>query len=47
VGERAQKGIGSGVLEVEMWRLRVVEGGVFDLLHNSLTGAWKLIRRFE
>jgi len=47
VGERAQKGIGSGALEVEMWRLSVAEGGVFDLLHNTPTGAWKLVRRFE
>jgi hypothetical protein len=47
IGERAQKGIGSGVLEVEMWRLSVAESGVFDLLHNTPTGAWKLVRRFE
>jgi hypothetical protein len=45
-GERAHRGIGSGVLEVEMWRLRIAEGGVFDLLHNSLTGDWKLLRAF-
>jgi hypothetical protein len=47
VGERAQRGIGSGALEVEMWRIGVEDGGVFDLLHNTLTGAWKLLRRFE
>ena len=47
IGERAQRGIGSGTLEVEMWRLNSVEGGVFDLLHNSPTGGWKLIRKFD
>ncbi len=47
VGERAHRGIGSGVLEVEMWRLRVIEGGVFDLLGNSSASNWKLIRKFE
>ena len=46
VGERAHRGIGSGAVEVEMWRLWVAEGGVFDLLHQSSTDAWKLIRVF-
>ena len=46
VGERAYRGIGSGSVEVEMWRLGVAEGGVFDLLHHSSTDAWKLIRVF-
>ena len=46
-GERAHRGIGSGAVEVEMWRLRVAESGAFDLLHNSPTGAWKLVRKFE
>lgn len=47
IGERAQRGIGSRALEAEIWRLKVVEGGVFDLLHKIFTGAWKLIRKFE
>jgi hypothetical protein len=47
VGERAHRGIGSGAVEVEMWRLSVAESGICDLLHNTTTGAWKLIRRFE
>jgi len=47
VGERAQKGIGSGALEAEMWRLSVADLGVFDLLHNHSTGAWKLVRRYQ
>ena len=50
VGERADRGIGSGPLEVEMWRLFATCDGVktsFELLHNSLTGNWKLVRRFE
>ena len=46
IGERAHRGIGSGAVEVEMWRLWVTEGGVFDLLHHSPTDAWKLIRVF-
>ena len=50
VGERAHRGIGSGVLEVEMWRLLVVADGMktsFELLHNQSTNSWKLLRRFE
>ena len=47
VGERAHRGIGSGVLEVEMWRFRVVEGGTFDLLHNTIDGRWNLSRTYE
>ena len=46
-GERAHRGIGSGAVEVEMWRLRVTEGGVFDLLGDSSAGSWTLIRKFE
>ena len=47
VGERAHRGIGSGAVEVEMWRLCVAEGCVFDLLHNTSARAWKLVRQFE
>ena len=50
VGERAHRGIGSGVLEVEMWQLAATCDGAknsFNLLHNSQTGSWKLIRRFD
>jgi hypothetical protein len=47
MGERAHRGIGSGVVEVEMWRLRVSEQQIFDLLHNTLSGAWKLIHHYE
>jgi len=47
VGERAHRGIGSGVLEVEIWRLRVSQGGIFDLLNDKSTGAWRLIRLFD
>jgi len=46
IGERAQKGIGSGALEVEMWRVRANDESVFDLLHNFYTEEWELIREF-
>jgi len=50
VGERAHRGIGSGVLEVEMWRFLAGHDGIknsFELLHNSMRGSWKLLRIFE
>ena len=47
VGERAHRGIGSGAVEVEMWRLSVAEEGVFDVLHSYSLGSWKLISRFD
>jgi len=51
VGERAHRGIGSGVLEIEMWRFLASpsddSGSYFELLHNSLANSWKLIRKFE
>jgi hypothetical protein len=47
VGERAYRGIGSGAVEVEMWRLYVAEVGLFDLLLNTSSGAWKLVRQFN
>jgi hypothetical protein len=49
VGERAHRGIGSGVLEVEMWRFLATCDGVknsFELLQNSLSGSWTIIRVF-
>jgi hypothetical protein len=47
VGERAHRGIGSGAVEVEMWRLSVAEEGVFDVLHSYSVGSWKMINRFD
>ena len=51
IGERAQRGIGSGALEVEMWRLMASpsddSGSYFELLHNSIAHSWRLIRKFE
>jgi len=50
VGERAHRGIGSGAVEVEMWRFLATGDGIktsFELLHYSPTGIWKLIRKFN
>jgi hypothetical protein len=47
VGERAHRGIGSGVLEVEMWRMTVTDGGILELFHNCQTGNWMLTRSFD
>ena len=50
LGERAHRGIGAGIIEVEMWRfLATAEGKVssFELLHNTTANSWKLLRRFE
>jgi hypothetical protein len=47
VGERAYRGIGSGVLEVEMWRLSTDQSGSFDVLHILSSGYWLLIRKFD
>jgi len=49
VGERAHRGIGSGVLEVEMWRFSGSCEGIrqsFELLHNFENNCWTLLRRF-
>jgi hypothetical protein len=49
VGERAHRGIGSGVLEVEMWRFLATREDLtisFELIHNSVTSRWILIRQF-
>jgi len=47
VGERAHRGIGSGAVEVEMWRLNLIGGGIVELFHNYQTGSWMLIRSFN
>jgi hypothetical protein len=50
VGERAHRGIGSGAVEVEMWRFLATGGGsdtFIDLLHNISGNSWRLIRQFE
>ncbi len=50
VGERAHRGIGSGALEVEVWRLFTSRDGTecsFDLLHDKSANNWKLLRKFE
>ena len=45
---RAQRGIGSGVLEVEMWRITAAKGvsspSEFELLHSN--DRWQLVRIF-
>ena len=49
VGERAHRGIGSGAVEVEMWRLIATGDGSrcpFELLHNTAANSWKLLRMF-
>ncbi|MEO0048965.1 MAG: hypothetical protein RL556_297 [Actinomycetota bacterium] len=46
---RVQRGIGAGVLELEMWRLVANDGsgaGQFELIHNSIEGSWKLLRYY-
>ena len=50
VGERAHRGIGSGAVEVEMWRFIATGDGSkcpFELLHNTAANSWRLLRRFE
>ena len=49
VGERAHRGIGSGAVEFEMWRFIATVDGFncpFELLHNTATNSWKLLRQF-
>jgi hypothetical protein len=47
---RAQRGIGAGVLEVEMWRLSATKESAlpaqFELIHTQLDGNWQLVRIF-
>jgi len=50
VGERAHRGIGSGAVEVEMWRIISNSGGKmtnFEILHSLDKSSWMLIRLFE
>lgn len=50
VGERAHRGIGSGVVEVEMWRFIATGDGSrcpFDLVHNTGENSWKLLMTFS
>ena len=44
VGERAHRGIVSGGVEVEMWRLVVSQHGTFELSHFSSENSWKLVK---
>jgi hypothetical protein len=48
---RAQRGIGSAVLELEMWRLTASKGisspARFELVHNQLDDRWQLVRIFD
>jgi hypothetical protein len=49
VGERAHRGIGSGAVEVEMWRfLATCEGELehFELLLDCKHQIWKINRQF-
>lgn len=48
-GERAHLGIGSGAIEVEMWRFSANCDGVtssVELLHTTASQNWKLRRIF-
>ena len=47
VGERAHRGIGSGAVEVEMWKVMTSDNRIFEILHNNQAGTWKLLRLFE
>jgi len=47
---RAQRGIGASLLEVEMWRIEAFanqEGRQFELTHNVDEDDWRLVRVFE
>jgi hypothetical protein len=48
---RAQRGIGSGVLEVEMWRLSASKPqetpAQFELIHQAEKNNWQLVRVFS
>ena len=45
---RAQRGIGSSVLEVEIWRLSAAKGtcspAQFELVYNHQKSSWQLVR---
>ncbi|MEY4263181.1 DUF6504 family protein [Rhodoluna sp.] len=48
---RVQRGIGAGVLEVEMWRLQASRSesdrAQFELIHNAQSNSWQLARIFN
>jgi hypothetical protein len=50
---RVQRGIGAGVLELEMWRLlascvdKEKPRCQYELLHSALDNEWKLVRIFD
>ena len=50
-GERAHRGIGSGAVEVEMWRFSATTEdeakSSFELLRNTACNSWRLLRRFD
>ena len=49
---RVQRGIGAGVLEVEMWRLMAADHEAkqkhqYELIHFTLGNIWRLARVFD
>jgi hypothetical protein len=47
---RAQRGIGAGVLEIEMWRFCASDNTVvlqFELIRNAITNQWQLNKVFD
>ncbi|MEI6590970.1 MAG: hypothetical protein WCO24_03095 [Actinomycetes bacterium] len=51
---RAQRGIGAGVLEVEMWRLTAAckeaaeqKATQYEIIHSTLDGSWRLSRVYS
>lgn len=47
---RVQRGIGAGVIEIEMWRVCACVGngptGIFELIYAAETACWKLVRYY-
>ncbi|CAB4952628.1 unannotated protein [freshwater metagenome] len=48
---RVQRGIGAGVLEVEMWRMIAADPAKkqnqFELVHDAMLDVWRLVRVYE
>jgi hypothetical protein len=49
---RVQRGIGAGVLEVEMWRFMATDQETkpkhqYELVHLTLENVWRLVRVFD
>jgi hypothetical protein len=44
IGERAHRGIGSGAVEVEMWRFAVSQDGIYELSRLSSKNSWILVK---